>query len=47
MERKPKVPASTRDEAPFNPAVMREESRGAPRNAKGDLTVPKETRAVP
>ena len=38
MERKPEVPASTRDEALFIPAVIREESRGDPRNDKGDLT---------
>ena len=37
MERKPEVPASTRDEALFIHAAMREESRGAPRNDKGDL----------
>ena len=38
MERNLEVPTSTRDEALFIPAVMREESRGAPRNDKGDLT---------
>ena len=38
MERNPEVPTSTRDEALFIPAAMHEESRGAPRNAKGDLT---------
>ena len=38
MERKPEVPASTRDEALFIRAAMREESQGAPRNDKGDLT---------
>ena len=32
------VPASTRDEALFIPVAIREESRGAPRNDKGDLT---------
>ena len=38
MERKPEVPASTRDEALFIRAVMHEESRGASPNDKGDLT---------
>ena len=38
MERKPEVPASTRDEALFIPAGIREESQGAPHNDKGDLT---------
>mgnify|MGYP006996429977 CR=1 FL=1 len=38
MERYPEVRASTRDEALFIPAVMWEESRGAPGNTKGDLT---------
>ena len=47
MERNPEVPASTRDEALFILAALCEESRGVPHNAKGDLTVPKETRAVP
>ena len=32
------VPDSTRDEALFIPAVMHEESLGAPHNTKGDLT---------
>ena len=41
MERKPEVPASTRNEALFIPAVIREESQGAPRNDKGDLTSPR------
>ena len=41
MERKPEVPASTRYEALFIPAVIREESQGAPRNDKGDLTSPR------
>ena len=46
MEMNPEVPASTRDEALFIPAVMREESRGAPHNARrSDL--PEETQAVP
>ena len=47
MEKNPEVPTSTRDEATFIPVAMCEASRGAPHNAKGDLTVPKETRAVP
>ena len=34
MERNPEVPSSTRDEALFIPAVIPEESRGAPYNAK-------------
>ena len=38
MERKPEVPASTRDEALFIPAMMHEESRGVPSNDKGHLT---------
>ena len=38
MERNPEVPASTRDEALFIPAGMPKESRGGPRNTKGDLT---------
>ena len=38
MERNPEVLASTRDEAIFIPAAMCEESQGAPRNAKGNLT---------
>ena len=38
MERSPEVPASTQDEALFILSVMSEESLGAPRNAKGDLT---------
>jgi len=38
MERNPEVPALTRVEALFTPAAMHEESRGAPRNTKGDLS---------
>ena len=38
MEKNPEVPASTRDEVLFIPAGMHEESRGAPPNAKQDLT---------
>ena len=38
MERNPEVSASTRDEALFLPAAMREDYQGAPRNAKGNLT---------
>ena len=38
MERNPEIPASIRDEALFIAAAMLKESRGAPRNAKGDLT---------
>ena len=38
MERKPEIPASNRDESLFIPAAMHEESRGAPRSDKGDLT---------
>ena len=38
MKKNLQVPASTRDEALFIPVVMSEESRGAPRNAKRDLT---------
>ena len=38
MERNTEVPASTRDEALFIPVAIREESRGAPPKAKGDLT---------
>ena len=38
MERNAEVPASSRDEALFFPAAMREEPRGGPRNAKEDLT---------
>jgi len=38
MERNPEVPTSTRDEALIIPAVIHEESRGAPCKAKGDLT---------
>ena len=38
MQRNPDVPTSALDEALFTPVVMREESRGAPRNTKGDLT---------
>ena len=38
MERIPEMPSSTRDEALFIPAVTRDESRGAPRNLKADLT---------
>ena len=38
MERNHEVPASTRDAALFIPETMPKESRGAPRNAKGNLT---------
>ena len=38
MERNTEVPASTRGEALFKPAALCKESRGAPGNAKGDLT---------
>ena len=38
MERNPEVPATIGDEALFIPAVMHEQSRGAPPNTKGDLT---------
>ena len=38
MERNTEIHASTRDEALLIPAAMHEESWGAPRNGKGDLT---------
>ena len=47
MERNTEVPASTRDEALFNPATLHEESRGAPRNTKGDLTSLRRCEQVP
>ena len=47
MERIAEVPASTRDEALFIPAVMRDESRGAPRNSKADLTSLRKHERVP
>ena len=47
MESNPEVPASTRDKALLIPAAMREESRGVPCNAKGDLTCLKRHQRVP
>ena len=47
MERNTEVPASTRYEAPFILAEMREESRGAPLKAKGDLTSLRRCEQVP
>ena len=47
MERKPEVPASTRDEALFIPEVMHEESRSAPHNAKENLTFLRRQELVP
>ena len=47
MERNTEVPASTQDEDLFIPAAMCEESRGAPRNAKGDLTSLRRQERVP
>ena len=38
VKKSPVLPASTLDEALFIPAVMREESRGAPHKNKEDLT---------
>ena len=47
MERNPEVPASTRDEALFIPAATGEESQGAPRNSKADLTSLRKHERVP
>ena len=47
MERNPEVPASTRDEALFIPAVMCEKSQCDPRNAKADLTSLRRHKRVP
>ena len=47
MERNTEVPISTRDEALFIPEAMHEESRGGPRNAKGDLTSLRRHERVP
>ena len=47
MEWNPEVPESTLDEALFILQVMHEEFRGAPRNAKGDLTSLRRQELVP
>ena len=47
MEWNPEVPESTLDEALFILQVMHEEFRGAPRNAKGDLTSLRRHEGVP
>ena len=47
MEKNPEVPTSTRDEATFIPVAMCEASRGAPHNAKGDLTSLRRHERVP
>ena len=47
MENNPEVPASTRDEALFIHAVMRDKFRGAPRNSKADLTSLRKHERVP
>ena len=47
MERNPEVRASTRDEALFICAAMQEESRGAPRKLKVDLTSLRNHERVP
>ena len=47
MERNHEVRTSTRDEALFIRAAMQEESRGAPRNSKADLTSLRKHERVP
>ena len=47
MEMNPEVLASTRDEALFIPAATGEESQGAPRNSKADLTSLRKQERVP
>jgi len=47
MESNPEVPASTRDDALFIPLEKREETPGAPPNAKGDLTSLRRHKRVP